>query len=261
MQTHGGHWGCIDDNVEEFIDNHIDSFLDSSGCIDMIDDNGYNIATKKIQDNEILAMLHPIEENPIKALTILVNRTIFSSYPVMDYGVSHSVEIKDIKEWENRVEGQVSAILSNSEFELSFFDSLYYKNRKSYKKDREYNFVLNGFMYFCGKFDYEKFNTELEDGESAIDKDTVITIPLDDGDIDDYRVVSKIDSVEKFDDVFGKSIYKLMIKLYKDELNELDISVVVSEDNLIDGYIPIKSDLITGAIWLCGMLDMSSDNG
>jgi hypothetical protein len=51
----------------------------------------------------------------------------------------------------------------------------------------------------------------------------------------------------------------MVIKLYSGSEYDLDVSVVVSEDNLINGYIPKENDLITGAIWLCGMITTGSE--
>lgn len=272
--THGSHWECVVDNVEEFFEEEIEEIIKDSVVIDDMDEFGFNIGTEKEQDNKIHSLLYPQENYPIKFLTLLVNKQLWSSYPIINYGMTHEVIISDVIDEGNLIEGQISCRLKNDpDFCFSFFDPMYYKNKSKYQIDKTYSITFNGFMYSCNKNEYEGmnvtnpqekkglFNTvsklfkkEEKVEDVFISNESVVFLHSDKGDIDDYKVMSPILEVEKFDNVFGKTVYKLKILLLNGD-NPFDISVMVSEQNLKNGFIPKVGESINGSIWLCGILN------
>jgi hypothetical protein len=237
MHIHSEHFSCIDNDVKTFFESNIDNFLDTKQCIDIVD----------MEDDEIVALLHPIEEHPIKVLTLLKNRSIDTSYPIVDSGFSYKLYLDDIDSTD--IEAKLRCIYEDGT-KITFFDTQYYKNSKKYEQKKSYDFVLNGFMYYCSFFDIEKFNSQREESEIELNSGVQITMPLEDGDSDDYKIVSKIESVESYDTIFDKKVYKIVVKLF----STIDVSLIVSSENLISEYIPKEGDIITGAIWLSGMM-------
>lgn len=55
--THGSHWECIVENVEEFFKNNFDDVVQNSEVIDQTEEYGYNIATEQEQNNTIFTLL------------------------------------------------------------------------------------------------------------------------------------------------------------------------------------------------------------
>jgi hypothetical protein len=77
---------------------------------------------------------------------------------------------------------------------------------------------------------------------------------MDGGASDDYRLITPIVEVEIYDDIFGKKFYKLIVSIYSDKETNIEATLMVNSENLLNGYIPKIGDSITSAIWLTGML-------
>lgn len=271
--THGSHWECIVEDIEEFFQCEIEQIIEDSVVIDDMNEYGFNIDTKKEQDNQIHSLLYPSNDYPVKILTLLVNRQLWSSYPIINYGMTYEVIIEDIIEEGNLIEGQITCKLKdNTNFSFSFFDTMFYRNKSKYEIGNTYSFTFNGFMYSCSKNNYEGMNLTSPQKKNGIfnifnpkekknkediylDKNSVVFLPNNDGDIDDYKLISPILNVEKFEDIYEKTIYKLEVLLLNGEDKPFNIPVIVSEQNLKNDFIPIEGESLNGSIWLCGILN------
>lgn len=254
--THGSHWECIVNNIDIFFKEEIEEIITESIIIDNLNEYGFNIGTNTDQDNEIHSLLYPPTDYPVKILSLLVNKQLWSSYPIVNYGMTYEVIIEDIIDESNLIEGQISCKLKNyPDFTFSFFDTMYYRNKSKYQVGDTYSFIFNGFMYSCDKNDYDGksiTNTNL-DGNIYLDKNSVIFLSNTNGDIDDFKVISPILNVEKFENIYKQNIYKIEILLLRDDIY-FNIPVIVSENNLKNGFIPEKGESLNGSIWLCGVL-------
>lgn len=271
--THGSHWECIVEDIEVFFQDEFEELMKDSVVIDEINEFGFNLETKKEQNNTIHSLLYPSDDYPVKILTLLVNKQLWSSYPIINYGMSYEVIIEDIIEEGNLIEGQISCRLKdNPDFLFSFFDPMFYRNKSKYKIGNTYFFIFNGFMYSCNKNNYEGMNLTTPQKKSGIfnifnskekrnkediylDKNSVVFLSNNDGDIDDYKIISPILNVEKFENIYEKTIYKLEVLLLNGEDKPFNIPVIVSEQNLKDNFIPIEGESLNGSIWLCGILN------
>ena len=254
--THGSHWECIVPDIEEFFETHFSEIVQNSNVIGESKEYGYNIATEKEQENVIHTLLYPQDSSsPYKILTQIVNKQLWTSYPVLNFGMTHEVIITDINDEGNFVEAQISCKLKRyPDFGFTFFDTMYHKNKSLYIIGNTYSFLFNGFMYSCGENQFA--NTKIPNAEIDdiwIDKNTVVCLASENGDMDDYKVISPILDVESFDSDLGIKMYKIRIILLQDDIC-FDIPVLIAEQNLKDGFIPHEGDSINGSLWLCGMM-------
>ncbi len=254
--THGSHWECIVPNVEEFFKTQFSDIVQNSLVIDTSSEYGYNIATQIEQENTIHTLLYPEDSNsPFKFLTQIVNKKLWTSYPVVNHAMIHEVIITNIVDEGNLVEAQIHCKLKEyPDFGFAFFDTMYYKHKALYTIGETYSFMFSGLMYRCGKNQFVDTKLPNIDRDVCIDKNTVVCIGDDDGDIDDYKVMSPILDVEPFDTLYGK-VYKLRILLLQDDVL-FDIPVLVAEKNLKEGFIPEVGESINGSLWLCGMMNV-----
>lgn len=251
--THGSHWECIIPNIKEFFETQFSEIVQNSNVIGESNEFGHNIATE--QENTILTLIYPEDaSSPYKILTQIVNKKLWTSYPVANFGMTHEVIITHIIDEGNFVEAQIHCKLkSYPDFEFTFFDTMYHRNKSQYVIGNTYSFLFNGFMYSCGENQFA--NTKIPGAEIDdiwIDKNTVVFLGVENGDVDDYKVMSPILNVESFDGQFGK-IYKIQILLLKDDVY-FDIPVLIAEQNLKDCFIPCEGESLNGSLWLCGMM-------
>jgi len=253
--THGSHWECIVPNVEIFFETHFNDILQNSQVIEETQEYGYNIATEQDQDNKIYTLLYTVDKSvPYLYLTQIVNRQLWTAYPVLNFAITHEVIIVEIIEEGNFVEARIRCKLAEyPDFQLVFFDTMYHRHKSRYVIGKTYPFLLNGFMYRCGKNQYVDTKLPNVDLEVYIDKNTVVCIGDDEGDIDDYKVMSPIQECESFNTPFGKA-YKMKIVLLQGGAN-FSLPVLVAEHQLKEGFIPQKGESINGSFWLCGMLN------
>lgn len=256
--AHGSHWECIVENVEDFFENEFGELIQSSQVVDQIEEYGYNIGTEQEQENTISTLLSVSDnqDSPFLFLTQLVNKELWTAYPVLNMGATHEITIIGVKDEGNLVEGQVHCRLKKyPDFTFSFFDTMYCKNKSKYKAGESYPFLFNGLMYSGRKNQFA--NTKLQDNELGgdiwIGNNTVVCLADEQGDVDDYKIMSPILNVETFETNHGK-FYKMGILLLQAEIY-FNIPVLISQRNLKDGFIPKEGESINGSIWLCGMLN------
>ncbi len=255
--THGSHWECIVENVEDFFENEFGELFRNSEIIDKREEYGYNIGTQQVQENTIHSLLsNGDQDSPFLFLTYLVNKELWTAYPVVNMGTTHEITIIEVKDEGNLVEGQIHCRLKEyPDFTFSFFDTMYCINKSKYKTGESYPFLFNGLMYSGGKNQFADTkipHKELEE-DIWIGKDTVACLPAEKGDVDDYKIMSPILNVETFETNHGK-FYKMGILLLQDEIY-FNIPVLISQRNLKDDFIPKEGESINGSVWLCGMLN------
>jgi len=255
--THGSHWECIVEDVEDFFENNFEKIVQDSIIIEEMEVHGHNIATEKKQNNTIHTLLYPLKESvPYSMLTQIVNKQLWTSYPVVNFGMEHEIIITAIRDEGNFVEARISCKLKDHpDFTFTFFDTMFYKNKSHYSVGETYAFYFSGMMYGGGANQFVDTKVPGIDDISDIfiDKDTVAFVANEDADIDDYKIMSPLLSIEEFTHDFGKKIYKINILLLKDDV-DFSIPVLLAEQNIKDGFVPKVGESINGSLWLCGTM-------
>lgn len=193
-----------------------------------------------------------------------------TSYPVLE-GADVLLRIKDVYTWENKLEGEVTAVALD-EREITFFDCFYFKYGGTYHADDQLTFKLSALAYTLepatdqgalireGAFYDSQKQQFFEENPDAAPEDfpdgiaisfrgARLLIPREYASVYEFRV--PILSVESFH-LADELIYKLRVILCGED-DGLPCFLYVAAHKLGE-YTPAAGDDIQGVCWLSGYL-------
>lgn len=273
-QYHGNHWDCILDDPENEINQAISDSIEKG--------KPYGEATCDYNLDEKLhgkvAMLEydngnsdsPIVVRSVVATTKENNLTLVSGYPVVKDGNLIPLKITEIKEWDNGLEGWITAELSDGR-NLTFFDADYSINKDKYEIGKSYDFILGALAYYAAEPESKGFKFE---GQQAIDfkakmgeepeydeEGNVKPIEFSTANLcaflqaghapDEVEYISTVEevkSVKAMDKNFWS--FNVIYRSEEDENTEIPAFVLKSTDN--KGI--QKAEQLQGILWLTGYL-------
>ena len=168
-QYHGNHWDCILENGKNEISQAISESIEKGKaygetiCDYILDEKLHGKVLMLEFDNGVKTS--PIVVRSVIAATKDNKLTLVSAYPVVKGGIVLSLEITEIKEWENGLEGWITAELPDGG-SLTFFDADYAINKEKYEIGQSYDFILGALAYFAEEPESKGFKFE---GQKAID--------------------------------------------------------------------------------------------
>ena len=235
---HGDHWSAIFETEDETFS----AILDSVNKKELIDQS-------RQFDGKVV--VHDSVGDHMKILTITKGNHIWTSYPYLVNGIPYEVEVENIEEWSNGLEGQIQGSLG--EAAISFFDTRYLGSSEMYKDARRGKFSLSALAYTLELIEHE----EPEEGKFGIAKGFAGFFPAKSGgDIDDFTFSSAAKEIVEFD-FWGKKFFRIKAPLFAMsdlvEGGEVDIYVYVPL-KAIEGRKPKIGDDVFGAIWMQGHL-------
>lgn len=271
----GGHWGCLlkggvtEDSIVTMVHKTIDKgkYFEAAPLPDWpSEEKSEVVVAYTYPEGDLQSMLLFRSDHKKKQLRAV------TAYPFSSSGIKNTIVIREIVEWENRVEAQIKASTLDGA-EVSFFDTLYFKNREVYKTYGKYDFVFSAFGYYVEKATPDHVEvtnpdtlrvmraieekipedevTDLSPIRVSLDKSTILT-EIKGGAIDDFafRATAKNIGEVKFED---HKIFKIETTLIGTD-NPFNVYLYVGEHSLQAGYIPQKDDDLTGSLWLQGYL-------
>lgn len=93
---------------------------------------------------------------------------LVSLFPFYAEGIQHRIVIDKVHVWKSGVEAQIEAALGDAS--ITFFDTLYAKNRNWYESGAAYQFILTGVSYACQKAEDRIIEITNPDAVEAIRK-------------------------------------------------------------------------------------------
>ncbi|MBI5892920.1 MAG: hypothetical protein HZB79_04610 [Deltaproteobacteria bacterium] len=198
---------------------------------------------------------------------------LVSVFPFCAEGIQHRIVIDKVHVWESGVEAQIEAVLGDAS--ITFFDTLYARNRDWYESNASYQFILTGIAYACKKAEdkiIEITNPDVveairktltKDEEESIEgnripihtKRIAVFLPIQGWDRDDYQFRGTIKSVKEIEilDQTGWKVRTTVIRNLSDD-SEIDLDIIVTRKAWGDGPPPQTGDDIEGILWLQGYL-------
>lgn len=188
----------------------------------------------------------------LKTCSVVVDQELCTGYPYLNEGTVHEVEVEEIEEWMDRIEGQVRGHLAGAW--VAFFDSLYFMNRKKYQCGGRYRFSLAALAYHLRKANPETV-TGPDGKEFSLDH-MAAYLPFQGGDIDDFVFQTEVKKVREL--TFGtRTVYQITAPLFRpmDREGQDDVEIILyAAEHVTGGYVPAVGDAISGVMWLQGHL-------
>ncbi len=238
---HGSHWDAAvwEDNKErpELKDIVMESAAKGK-LVDTIDFVGGGFRGK-------LSVLKK-EFGGLVVTTYVLDGPIGTSFPSIESDIFYSAKIKEVEEWANEAEAQVTANFFDAS--LSFFATDYPINEKKYQKGNNLKINISALAYklregsLAGKDKFAEDFTSILPANIAF-KDAGF-------DVDDYHVNGFVESLKKTS-FAGHETYIVKAKVTKMGKVDFLIDIGVLKRN-IEGAVPKKGDKITATIWLTG---------
>lgn len=168
-QYHGNHWDCILENPKNEINNAISESLEKSSLYGKTECD-YNLDEKLHGEVAMLEYAKGDSDFPIVVRNVIATdkdnkNTLVSGYPVVRGGNLLPLKITEIKEWDNELEGWITAEFADGR-SLTFFDADYAINKDKYEIGKSYDFIIGALAYYAAEPETKGFKFE---GQQAID--------------------------------------------------------------------------------------------
>lgn len=281
-QNHGDHWGCLSENVEEFVQRLSPLMLTHGRCIDPHPSDRRSGSDGILAAGESIGLVWP--ESPLCGLSVIsgleesgaVSQVLMSSYPFVITGARYTLTVMEIIPWSNGVEAWIKACPPNSEGPLlTFFDTRYYAYRDRLRIGQQAEFALAGLVYAAEVVHPEPILITDPDAirklrveTSELDEITpmelqtegaAILLPGDEEEApDDYQFQGPVKAVETVT-VFDQSITRFTATVARlpkpgDADIDLDIELYVANHAWRTEERPVWGSDVRGYVWLQGCL-------
>lgn len=178
-------------------------------------------------------------EGLLRFMTLTKNGDVFATYPLCNAGKPRMVRLLDITECENGYEGQLQAFAGGAT--LSFYDTLYFRNKGRYSPGKEFEAVIGGVAYVLTRAK-----------SSGVKGDPEMAIHYENGDADDYIFRGVAQEVVEAT-VLGKKVQVIRTTLQAGFDAMPAEMYLCATENAIPERIH-KGDHISGIIWLQGFI-------
>jgi hypothetical protein len=189
----------------------------------------------------------------MKFMTVTKNGNVLSSYPLFNVGKPVQGRITSVTEFGNAYEGQLEAYING--FTLSFFDTMYFKNKNKYFAGKDVKILLSGVAYVLSKAKRHEPVEKKKEQKSPKHKilgEAEFAVRYENGDIDDYVFRGIVKSVKEFE-VMGKKAKAIKTSLQMGaEGQHFDFYMVATENAIQEKIRP--GDHISGIVWLQGFI-------
>jgi|Deesub1362A_J573_1020465.scaffolds.fasta_scaffold00194_35 hypothetical protein len=235
--SHSVHWGAVADS-----DDEVKSFI-----IGAVEKPRW-IESLELHDRKIDTYFSKGEY--LNTCTIIVNNEIWTAYPFISSGVVHRIQIDEIEEWENGIEAQIHGGLEDAS--ITFFDTMYFKNKDTYKGGEKYRFSISALAYALSKADSRVIKDI--DGMEFSTEGLAGYFPFGEGDVDDFLFQTPVKEVSELG--FGdKRVYKVKAALFRADYGSRDVDIFIyASEKATKGYVPKVGEDIGGLLWLQGYL-------
>lgn len=170
-QYHGNHWDCVLSDPEKDFSATITTALENGELVGQ-NETDYSLDEDKSKKThgKVFELGYLNRHDDSLSVRILIaaledSNQVISMYPVVKDGALFSLKITEIKEWNNGLEGWITAEFPD-EKEITFFDADYGLNKDKYEIGKNYNFIIGALSYVATEPETKGFKLE---GQEAID--------------------------------------------------------------------------------------------
>ena len=242
---HGAHWDCVGPSEEALRDIIMGSFH-ARAIVGRACWTGPNVESGgAVMENEAVAALS--QHSGVKALSVAVNGSVWTAYPVSEFSARAPATMKEVLEWDSGIEGQLA--LEVGKASLTAFDPFYFRHRGEIVSTGEC--LLSAFAYLATKAEPQ---TLVKEGKMYDTRGVPWIFPVPKTGADDYRIQMPVREVQKID-VFGSRGYVFSGPVIAGKKGYHDLPVVAIGKN-IEGPVPGAGDDLSAAVWLQGFFEI-----
>ncbi len=189
-----------------------------------------------------------ISEFPyLKFMTVTRNGDTLCTFPFFNIGKPLDVRITEITQCENGLEGQLEIYTGGSA--LTFFDTMYFKNKNRYFPGKDAKVLLSGIAYVLTKAKGLAADDKKTSGHETADSE--LAFRYENGDLDDYVFRGKVREAREFN-VMGKKAQMIEVQLRIGVDTVIDLYVCATENAIKEKL--HKGDHVSGIVWLQGFV-------
>lgn len=274
-QYHGNHWNCILDNPENDIIPLLSESIEK-GSLYGHTTCDYTLEEKLHGPVAILEYDKGDRESAIVIRNVIAadnnkkSNSLVSGFPVIKGGNRITLKISKIQEWENGLEGWITAELVDGRW-LTFFDTGFAINKDKYEIGKNYDFIIGALAYSAHEPESKGFTFE---GQKAIDfkakfgeepeydeNGNVKPIEFSTEQLcaflqrghapDEAEFITTVDEVRAVK-AFGKDFWKFDVIYRSEEDDGIKIPTFVIQSN--ENQSIKKAKQLQGILWLTGYL-------
>jgi len=181
-------------------------------------------------------------QGSLEIVNIAKNGETLATYPIFPVGKPCQARITQITECQNTYEGQLEVYLN--EGTITFFDTLYFKNRNSYFAGKDVRLLMSGIAYVLSRVRTQA--TDMKTGDDDM------LVRYENGDVDDYVFRGVVQGVKDVT-AFGKKavILKTAVKTSHDA-KPMEIYICATSNALAEKISP--GDHVSGIVWIQGFI-------
>ncbi len=276
---HGNHWECLGGTAEDRVAQFV-PLVCAEGKL--------GVAVKRpvgsaklggLRGEEIVPITYP--STPLACMAVIISdpsrkkNEFYTGFSCAILGGRQRLQIREVHDWGDQVEGVLLAHNVPHEQPIGFFDPHFYANHGKYKVGQEYDFVIAGLIYWA-ECSNEKAvtvtdQTVLRKRYAAMNEHPE---PLPDGTlppqvyhlagltalvpgetvIEDAEFYCVVDKMSEFylEDI---RIFQITPR-FDDDCRHSPLPTVIygASSKFKDGYLPKPGDSICGTLWVQGFL-------
>jgi hypothetical protein len=250
IDAHATHWASLYPDAPEAIRARIKDIVTKSTIIAQVELPETRSMPNGGRADTLTAMAEADGDVRHMVLLLTERRTssgcVLSAFPFAAGAITHPVTIEHVARSGSGAEGQVRGRTEDGA-ELSFFDTLFFKNGGEYQVGESYQFALSAFAYSL-----RPYGLRVVRGCDTVAPADVLK-PARSGASDDYEFRATVQHVYPMRLDAG-TVYRMRVTVARSGQSMVDVALYAAEHVLPAGYRPKPGDEITGRLWLQGYL-------
>ncbi len=250
IDAHATHWASLYPDAPDALRARLKDVVANSTIIAQIELPEERAMPNGIKADTLTAMAEGDGDLRHMVLLLTERKTasgcVLTAFPFAAGAITHPVTVEHIASVGSGAEGQIRGRTEDGS-ELSFFDSLFFKNGGDYRVGESYQFALSALAYSARPYGLRV----VKDSETIVPPD--VLKPSRSGASDDYEFRATVQHVYPMRVDTG-IVYRMRVTVARSGQSMVDVALYAAEHVLPSGYIPKPGDEITGRLWLQGYL-------
>lgn len=250
IDAHATHWASVYPDEPEAIRARIKHVVSNSTIIAQVELPETRAMPNGAEADTLTAMAEG--DGDLRHMVLLLTERksasgcVLTAFPFAASAITHPVKVEQVARVGSGAEGQIRGRTEDGS-ELSFFDTLFFKNGSGYRVGESYQFALSAFAYSA-----RPYGLRLVKGSDTMAPVDVLR-PSRTGGSDDYEFRATVQHVYPMR-VGAGVVYRMRVTVARTGQGMVDVALYAAEHVLPAGYCPKPGDEITGRLWLQGYL-------
>lgn len=250
IDAHATHWASVYPDAPDVIRARIKSVFAHSSIIAQVALPEERAMPNGVKADTLTGMAEGHGDLRHMVLLLTERRTssgcVLTAFPFAAGAITHAVKIEQVASVASGAEGHIRGRTEDGA-ELSFFDTLFFKNGSVYEVGESYQFALSAFAYSARPFGLRV----VKEAGTTVSAD--VLKPSRSGASDDYEYRATVQHVYPMRVDTG-IVYRMRVTVARCGQSMVDVALYAAEHVLPAGYCPKPGDEITGRLWLQGYL-------